>query len=188
MRDYTELDPYEIAYVCGGPERVAMVVLVALHEDGQVKISSARHRVEAIRCEPRDGVEAAALEVIPGSGKLLEPVLAAIANSSAVEQVGRALRDGRLLPSTRFSAAWQWSRAKAARGLRRRLIMDPGSDNASRVAALGSQGIADAALRRVFETPDPSPVKIPRMRLGSSIDPLHSNNAPDRSGELNSLL
>lgn len=35
MSSDTDLGSYEIAYLCGGPERVAMVVLVALHEDGR---------------------------------------------------------------------------------------------------------------------------------------------------------
>lgn len=37
-----ELDVYEVAYLCGGVERVAQVVLVALLQDGRVKIAPAR--------------------------------------------------------------------------------------------------------------------------------------------------
>jgi hypothetical protein len=188
MRGDIELDRYEVGYVCGDPTRVALVVLVALYEDEQIKISPARHRVEAVRPAPRDAVETAALEVIARPGKVLGPAVRAIADSDAVGEIGRRLRDDGLLPTSRLSALWQWGRSIRRLRLRRRLLCHPDVDGLTRVALLGTSGINDSRLRRIFETPDPPPaIKAPRMYAGS-FDPTHSSNTPDRSSGLNTLL
>jgi hypothetical protein len=184
-------DVYEIAYLFGGPRRVAMAALVALHEDDQITISSARHRVEAVRRAPREPVETAALEAIPRWGKVLRPALRAIADTAAVEDIGRRLRRDRLLPSSHLSALWQWGRIPAFRRLRlrRRLISDPETGGLTRVAVMGTAEIADSRLRKIFETPDPPPaIRAPKMRVAGPVDPFYENNAPDRSGALATLL
>ncbi len=121
MRDHTELGPYEIAHLCGGPERVAMTVLVGLAGDGRIRVSPDRHRVYAERREPRDPVETAALEVVPKVGRVLGLTMLMIASSPAVEEVGRRLRAERLLPGSRVRALWQWGRVRRVRRLRRAL-------------------------------------------------------------------
>jgi hypothetical protein len=75
-----------------------MVALVALCEDRQTKISPVRHRVDAERRAPRDPVEVAALDAIPGHGLVLGQALQIIAHSAGVEEIGRTLRAERLLP------------------------------------------------------------------------------------------
>jgi hypothetical protein len=182
MRGQAELDAYEIAYLCGGPERVAIVILVALHEDGRIRISPDRHRVYAVQDSPHDEVETAALEVIPKVGRVLGLTVLMVAASPAVEQVGQELREKRLIPNSRLSALWQWGRVKTARDLRRGLAQT--SEGLARIATLGESAIADDTLREIFETHvyEP-PVSIPltNPRLGSALDPLHSTETPDRS-------
>jgi uncharacterized protein (TIGR04222 family) len=185
MRGQAELDAYEIAYICGGPERVAMVVLVALHEDGRIRISSDRHRVYVVRRSPRDEVETAALEVIPKVGRILGLTVLMVAASPAVDQVGQELREKRLIPNSRLSVLWQWGLAKKARDLRRSLAKAPAAEGLARVAAMGAAGIADDEFRQIFGThvyEPPVSVKLTNPRLRAPLDPLPE--APDRSGAL----
>jgi hypothetical protein len=182
MRSEAELNPYQMAYLCGGPERVAIVVLVALHEDGRIRISPDRHRVYAVQDSPRDEVETAALEVIPKVGRVLGLTVLMVAASPAVEQVGQELREKRLIPSSRLSALWQWGRVKTARDLRRGLAKT--SEGLARIATLGERAIADDTLREIFEThvyKPPVSIPLTNPRLGSALDPLHSTETPDRS-------
>jgi hypothetical protein len=187
MRSEAELNPYQMAYMCGGPERVAMVVLVALHEDGRIRISPDRHRVYAVQDSPRDEVETAALEVIPKVGRVLGLTVLMVAASPAVEHVGQDLREKRLIPNSSLSALWQRGRAKTARDLCRGLAKTSGG--LARIATLGERAIADDTLREIFETHvyEP-PVSIPltNPRLGSALDPLHSTQTPDRSHDAGS--
>jgi hypothetical protein len=179
MPSRANLYPYQIAYLCGGPERVAVVALVALWESRQIKISPARHRVEEIQFAPRNPVEKAALEAIPDStGQLLGSTIQAIADSAAVQKIGQALRAEQMLPDSRVSTLWQWGRIWARRSLRRRMTADPPPDSPLRVAALGTAGIADEKLRQIFETPDPPRTKIPKLSPDFPVDPFYANNAP----------
>jgi len=160
-----------------------MVALVALCEDRQTKISPVRHRVDAERRAPRDPVEVAALDAIPGHGLVLGQALQIIAHSAGVEEIGRTLRAERLLPDSRIRALWQWRRALARRRIRHRLAQDETLDGVRRVAVLGSQGIADQKLRKIFETPDPAPVKLPGKSPDFAVDPFYEN-PPYRPGTL----
>ena len=162
MADHPQLDVHDLAYVCGGPKRVATVAVVALADDGQITVSRALHRVRAVRRAPRDEVEAAVLDALPEAGRPLGALIAATAGSAAVAVIGDALRDQGILPRS----FWQLGRIGQARRTRRRLRANPG-EGIGRVAILGPDGIADAALRTVFQTPDPhfklSDLKIPRL-------------------------
>ncbi|MEW2354132.1 TIGR04222 domain-containing membrane protein [Spirillospora sp. NPDC029432] len=174
MRDDGELDHYEIAYLCGGPARVAMVALLALHRDGRLRIWAARHRLSVVRREPRDAVETAAFEAVPGKGALLGAALKEIAGSAAVREIGRRLRAEGLLPGSRLASLWQRRRVRTARAARERLAERErsASDLLRRVAATGTAGIEDTTIRRTFEIPDPKPVDLPRGRWTGS-DPTH---------------
>jgi uncharacterized protein (TIGR04222 family) len=182
MRDHTELGPYEIAYLCGGPERVAMTVLVGLAGDGRIRVSPDRHRVYAERREPRDPVETAALEVVPKVGRVLGLTVLMIAASPAVEEVGRRLRAERLLPGSRVRALWQWGRVRRVRRLRRALDRPLSLGAPSRVAATGAAGIADRELRTIFETHTWEPpvsidLSLPKPRVNEPLP-----EVPYRSG------
>jgi uncharacterized protein (TIGR04222 family) len=62
------LGPYEIAYLCGGVERVVMVALVALHRTGRIKISTARPRVTVVDRRSDDPIQRAVLDAVPDRG------------------------------------------------------------------------------------------------------------------------
>jgi hypothetical protein len=168
------LNVYQIAYVCGGPARVAMVALVGLYEDGQIKIARARRRVTVLDRDHRDPVRAAAIASIPDAGRTLGSVLSAVAASDAVADIGWGLRDRGLLRGSRLTALWPSSRTRATRNLRRRIVagLPAESDDPRRVATMGSAGIGDPALRQIFETADPD-LSVPSPRLPGT---------PDRSG------
>jgi hypothetical protein len=148
----TELDLYETAFLCGGPQRVAMVALVALCEDGRAEIHPAGHRVGAVRRESDDAVEAAALEAIPESGRHLGYTMSVIARSPAVETIGEALRARGLL-NRRMTSSLRGRSVRsgltAAEGLRR-------------VAIEGTSGIEDVRLRNLFAIEDAGEVHDPR--------------------------
>lgn len=177
MSEDAGLNVYQIAYVCGGPARVAMVALVGLYEDEQIAIARARRRVTVLdRDRPArpDPVRAVAVASIPDAGRTLGSLLSAVAASDAVAEIGRALRDRGLLPGSRFTALWPPSRTRVTRSLRRRIVagVPAESDDPRRVATMGSAGIGDPALRQIFETTDPD-LSVPSLRVPGT---------PDRSG------
>jgi uncharacterized protein (TIGR04222 family) len=180
MSEDAGLNVYQIAYVCGGPARVAMVALVGLYEDGQIKIARARRRVTVLERDHDDPVRAAAVASIPEAGRTLGSLLSAIAASGEVTEIGRALRERGLLPRSRL-ALWSSSRGRTTRSLRRRIVagLPAEADMPRRVATMGPAGITDPELRRLFETPDPdlsvSAVRVPGTRGGTE-----GYNAPQR--------
>lgn len=155
-----ELDLYGVSYLCGGPRRVAVVVLVALCADGRIRISPGRHRVNAVTREPGDPVEAAALDAIPEVGRLLGAVIDTIARSTAVAATRSSLVEQGLFR--------RWHRAGPTlrgRKTRRRLLADARPPGLRGIAVAGPEGIADDRLRRAFTTPDPEPVRAVRMHV-----------------------
>ncbi|WP_433179718.1 TIGR04222 domain-containing membrane protein [Actinoallomurus sp. CA-150999] len=159
MADHPQLGVYDLAYICGGPTRVVTVAVLALTTDKQIAISRALHRVRVVRREPRDEVESAVLAVISDAGRPLGALTAAAAGSGAVVAIAEALREQRVLPGS----PWKIGRIIHAGRLRRRLRANP-ADGLDRVAILGPAGILDAALRKVFQTPDPQ-FKVPDLKL-----------------------
>ena len=159
MSDHFELDTYDVAYICGGPARVVMVTLVALSDDGQIKISRALHRVKAVRRAPRDQVESAVLDALPEAGRTLGSLTAVASATDAVGQIGAALREQRILAG----APWQLSRVVRAHRLRRRL-RGSRQDGLARIAVHGPAAIADTELREIFQTPDRD-FKLPKLKL-----------------------
>ena len=156
MTSVDELDVYQIAYLCGGAERVALAAVAALQQDGRITISRTRHRVQAAHRRASRPVERAVLDAVPSVGSVLGQVLHDVAHSAAVQEVIGGLRqDGlvrhhSLAGHPRLSAAGRKARAE---------LEDSGVQvpRERRVAVLGASGIADAGLRDIFETPDPPP-------------------------------
>lgn len=180
MPDDAELNAHQIAYLCGGPARVALVAAVGLHEDGHIAIARARRRVTVRHRDQRDPVRAAVVGSIPETGRTLGSVLAEVTGSDAVADVGRTLRDRGLLPGSALAALWS-SRVRAARKLCRRLTAEPPAEpgDPRRVAILGAAAIGDPALRKVFQTPDPD-LSVPSVRLPGSPGTNDGYNAPNR--------
>lgn len=150
------LSPYEAAYLCGGPGRVALTAVVTMHQDGRVKISPARHRVVVTRDEASHPVERAVLDAAPWPGMGLSFVLNEVAGSAAVQLEEDELRRRGLLGKHSHLTA-------AGRELRDEL-RDKVPEGL-RVAVLGTDGV-DSALRKVLEAPDPPPgsTLIPKRR------------------------
>jgi hypothetical protein len=188
LSEDTDLNAYQIAYVCGGPARVAMVALVGLYEDGQITIARARHRVIVRERDQHDPVRAAVVDLIPDAGRRLGSLREAIARSEAVAEIRRALRDRGLLPGSRLTGLWPSPRVRAARGLRRRIVagLPAEADDPRRVATLGAAGIGDPVLRKILETPDPDlttpPVRPPNVPPDNS-----GYRTPDRSADGNPM-
>lgn len=150
-----EFGLYEVALLCGGPERVAQTALFALHEQRRIRISRGTHRVEVVRRESDDAVQAAVLAEIPEVGRPLGQVIAAVAGTPEMRAVGEGLREAGLLRGGRFRPT------RRGRAMRRGLTGEPGASGPERLAALGPAGVEDARMREILETDDPKPIKLP---------------------------
>jgi hypothetical protein len=155
-RPVSELDVCEIAYLCGGPERVALAAVVAMQEDERITISRIRHRVYVARRAASQPVENTVLDAIPDQGKVLGQLLHQVAHSAAVQELIDGLRRDGLIG--RHLLAGHPHLSAAGRKARTELA-NPGAKmpRERRVAVLGISGIADAGLREIFQTPDPPP-------------------------------
>ncbi len=156
MTSVGELDVYEIAYLCGGAERVALAAVVAMQQDARITISRTRHRVQVARRRASQPVECAVLDAVPGTGHVLGQLLHDVAHSAAVQELIVGLRRNGLVGH--YSVAGHPHLSAAGRKARAELE-DSGVEvpRERRVAVLGSSGIGDAGLRDIFETPDPPP-------------------------------
>jgi hypothetical protein len=109
--------------------------------------------------------ERAVLDAVPGSGTVLGPLLADVAHSAAVTGLTEGLQ--RLGLVGHHSLAGHHHLSAAGRQARKELE-DSGAEvrGDRRVAVLGSAGIADDALREIFQSPDPPPGSklVPRTR------------------------
>lgn len=156
MTALSELDVYQVAYLCGGPQRVALAAVAAMAQDGRITISRTRHRVQAVHRRAGPPVERAVLDAVPGPGKVLGPLLAEVAHSAAVQELIEGLRRGGLVGHHSLAGHPHLS---AAGHTARRELEDSGAQAPAerRVAVLGPAGITSAGLRGIFETPDPPP-------------------------------
>jgi hypothetical protein len=156
MASVTELDVYEIAYLCGGAERVALAAVVAMQQDGRITISRTRHRVQVARRRATQPVERAVLDAVPTTGQVLGGLLHDVAHSAAVQELTDGLRQDGLVGH--HSLAGHPHLSAAGRKARAELEGSGAKvPREQRVAVLGASGIADAGLRDIFETPDPPP-------------------------------
>jgi hypothetical protein len=156
MTSVGELDVYKIAYLCGGPERVALAAVVAMQQDGRITISRTRHRVKVARRRASHPAEGAVLDAVPDAGKVLGPLLHDVAHSTAVQELIDGLRRDGLVGQHSLAGHPHLSAAgrKARTELEDSRVKVP---RERRVAVLGISGIADAGLRDIFNTPDPPP-------------------------------
>ena len=156
MASVSSLDVYEVGYLCGGAERVALAAVVAMSEDGRITISRTRHRVQVARRRASQPVERAVLDAVPNTGQVLGQLLRNVAHSIAVLELIDGLRQHGLVGRhwmaghPHLSAAGRKARAE---------LEDPAVPvpRERRVAVLGASGITEPGLRDIFETPDPPP-------------------------------
>ena len=168
MTSVSRLDVYEIAYLCGGPERVALAAVVAMQQDGRIRISPTRHRIQVVHRRASRPIETAVLDAVPASGTVLGPALRDIAKSGAVGQLIEELRGCGLIGQHAVLGHPQLSAA----GRQARKDLEDSSATMrreGRVAVLGAADITDAKLRAIFETPDPPPrVRTAKPQKGKS--------------------
>jgi hypothetical protein len=152
----SELDVYQVAYLCGGPQRVALAAVAAMAQDGRIKVSRARHRVQAVHRRAGQPVERAVLDAVPASGKVLGPLIEEVAGSAAVQELIGGLRRAGLVGHQSLVGH---SHLSAAGRAARKELEESGAEapGERRVAVLGIAGITGAGLRGIFETPDPPP-------------------------------
>lgn len=160
------LSLYEVAYLCGGPRRVALTALVTMHQDGRIKISPARHRVVVIHDEASHPVERAVLDVAAWPGMGLRFVLDEVAGSAAAHSAEDELRRRRLLGKHSHLTT-------TGRELRDEL--QDKVPEGLRIAVLGTSGV-DSGLRKVLDAPDPPP--------GSTLIPKRRDKGEHAYGEI----
>ena len=156
MTSVNELDVYEIAYLCGGAERVALAAVIAMQQDGRITISRTRHRVKVVRRRTSQPVERAVLDAVPAAGTVLGQLLHDVAHSAAVQELIDGLRRDGLIGHHSVAGHPHLSAA----GRRARAELEKSEVQVAReqrVAVLGTSGIAEPGLRAIFETPDPPP-------------------------------
>ena len=176
MTSLSELDAYQVAYLCGGRQRVALAAVAAMAQDGRIKISRSRHRVQAVHRRAGQPVERAVLDAVPASGKVLGPLLEEVAHSAAVQELIEGLRRGGL--AGHHTLAGHPHLSAAGRAARKELE-DSGAQapGERRVAVQGTAGITNAGLRGIFETPDPPPG-------GDLVRSTRKNAAPRTYGDI----
>jgi hypothetical protein len=173
----SELDVYEVAFVCGGPQRVALAAVAAMAQDGRIKISRTRHRVQVVQRRAGPPPEGAVLDAVPASGKVLGPLLEEVARSVAVRELAEGLRNSGLVGH--HSLAGHPHLSAAGRAARKELEESGAQASGERrVAVLGAAGITSAGLRGIFETPDPPPADELVRRTRENAAPRASGDIP----------
>jgi hypothetical protein len=173
----SELDVYQVAYLCDGSRRVALAAVVAMAQDGRIKISRARHRVQAVHRRAGQPVERAVLDAVPASGKVLGPLIEEVAGSAAVQELIEGLRRVGLVGH--HSLAGHPHLSAAGRAARKELEESGAQASGERrVAVLGAAGITSAGLRGIFETPDPPPADELVRRTRENAAPRASGDIP----------
>jgi hypothetical protein len=156
-----DLDVYDIAYLAGGPARVVDTALVALVQDGRVRVHSPG-QFAAVGLTRRHPVEAAVLDAIGTSGhRSIDTVLWRLVDDERLLDVEDRLRRGGLLrrghwlgrhaPDRRLLV-----RTIAGRQALRRLRVEPPTEGADArpVALRGRAAVTDRELcAAVFDGP-----------------------------------
>jgi hypothetical protein len=131
-----DLNLYERAYLCGGPDRAARMGLLSLHAAASVRVAeSPPHRVERAHRRAGHSIELALLDGLPSSGLPVRLVLRGLAESPAVDRCVAALLKKKLLRRS-FRGLVRPTRAGVE--LRERLAADVGDDELVRFAVIGT--------------------------------------------------
>ena len=159
-------DLYEVAYLAGGPRRAVEAAVVALIEDGRLRVTRSTAELHVVDPRRRHAVEAAVLDAAgPRARRSIDGIawrvrtdarLAALADG--LRQAGLVTRRGGV-DATAGRTWWAVGLTRAGRRALRDLRSDParlGSSGALAVALGGPGAWADADLRAaVFAPPRP---------------------------------
>ncbi len=154
------LDVYDIAYLAGGPQRVADTALAALSERGGLTVLGPRVRAEEQLAV--HAVEETLLALCPRSRSLAK-VFVALLGEPVVEEIGRRLVSFGLLGRSRERLTSAGRRSLAAAREEKRF-----PDMSSR----GPAAVEDRALRRAIREawPGPSGLSGRLIDLGRAVD------------------
>ena len=163
-------DLYEIAYLAGGPRRVVETAVVALVENGRLRVDRATGRLHVVDAHRRHPVEAVVLDAVGPRGRAVwgivwrarsDPRLAAVADGLARDEL--LTRRGGV--DARERSFWTLSGlTRAGRAALRQVRQNPPSPpvtggNAALAVALAGPSAWGAELHTaVFDPPPPDPV------------------------------
>jgi hypothetical protein len=147
-------DLYEIAYLAGGPRRVVETAVVALVENGRLRVDRATGRLHVVDPHRRHPVEAVVLDAVGPRGRSVwgarsDPRLATVADGLARD--GLLTRRGGV--DARERSFWTLSgRTRAGRAALRQVRQSPPfppatGGNAALAVALAGPNAWDAELR-----------------------------------------
>jgi len=135
------LEPYDAAYLAGGPWQVAEAALVALGERGTVTVRATRVRAVEEAPRPDHPVECALTGLCPRSASVVY-VLTAVSDGPEVAEIGRRLASQGLL-THRF-------RRRPTRAGRRRLVRARRDGTLPAYVLDGPSALPDGPLRRTL--------------------------------------
>ncbi|MEU5879432.1 TIGR04222 domain-containing membrane protein [Spirillospora sp. NPDC047279] len=152
-----EIELYEAAFLCGGPDRAARTALVALCTSGAVEMGgSPTFKLVKKQRRGSSDVEVAMLDKISGAGLPVKLVLKTTTDSPAVRGHGATLIAEKLL---KRSLRGQVARTRAGEEMRERLIDNTPEDAddtetgpAERFAVHGVDGLPEGPLREALES------------------------------------
>jgi hypothetical protein len=160
-----DLNPYQCAYLAGGPGRVVDTVLVALVRSGRVRVHSPG-QLATVDLTRRDPVEAAALDAVGPSGhRSVDTIHWRLSEDVRLLEVGRQLQATGLIG--RVGARKPWGRSHGSdfpltrdgkQALARLRHEQADTDDVWRVALDGPAAMQDEELRAsIFEPPRHDP-------------------------------
>ena len=155
------LDVYDIAFLAGGPQRVAESALIALSERGLLKIGGVRVRAVG-EAPPQHPVEDVLLVMCPRS-KNTASVLTAVQRSPEVQEITRRLAARSLV---------RGSRHRPTRLGRRQLRAAERSEGLPEYVFNGPAALPHGPVRRgvVIARPAPSGLGRTLARMGRALD------------------
>ncbi|GHI83372.1 hypothetical protein Sxan_07360 [Streptomyces xanthophaeus] len=157
------LDIYEVAFLAGGPQRVAEVALLGLRERGWITVLGPRVRAERRAEEPPEHPVERALTGLCPRGKGVAVVLTAVARGPEVAEIRGRLRAARLLGPVR---------PRPSMAGRRRLAAARAEGVWPAYVFEGPPAVPDRLLRRVIQQANPLPSGLGRtlVRMGKALD------------------
>ncbi|MET8014075.1 TIGR04222 domain-containing membrane protein [Streptomyces sp. NPDC005271] len=154
------LDLYDIAYLAGGPRRVAETAVIALSERGAITVRRSRARVTGGRAE--HPVERALIALCP-VGKRVAPVLTALRDGPETARIGQRLVSYGLLAR---------SRRRLTPAGRRHLETARAEGTLPGYVFTGPAAVPDRGLRRTLREAAPPPSGLGRglIRMGRTLE------------------
>jgi hypothetical protein len=142
-------DPYEVAYLAGGPRRAVAAAVVALVEDGRLRLTLATGHLHVADPRRRHPVEAAVLDAAgPGAGRSIDGITWRVRSDARLADLAGRLQQAGLVSrrgGVHATAERTWTAVgptRAGRRELRRLRSDPALAGTSEVLAVALHGPA----------------------------------------------